>query len=71
MGESPQEALRRSIKAAGGYSALAQLLGITQPAVFQWKRAPSARVLAIEKLTGVPKERLRPDLYPSAKEAAE
>jgi hypothetical protein len=29
----------------------------------KWKRVPAGRVIALERLTGVPREKLRPDLY--------
>jgi DNA-binding transcriptional regulator YdaS (Cro superfamily) len=54
---------------------VARALGITHGAVSQWRRVPAERVIAVEALTGFPKERLRPDLYPPtyarAREAAE
>lgn len=45
---------------------LAEKLGISPPAVTQWQRCPSARVLDVERITGVPRYVLRPDLYPIA-----
>jgi DNA-binding transcriptional regulator YdaS (Cro superfamily) len=71
--ETPKMALKAAIEAAGGGAALARALGIKQPSVSDWKKVPSSRVLAVEKITGVAKERLRPDLYPPlpASEAAE
>src|SRR6185437_3505863 len=38
-------------------------LGISQPSVSNWVRIPSERVLAVEGVTGVGREILRPDLY--------
>ena len=63
MAESPSDALHRAVEAAGGFTALGRLLGITGEAIMQWKRVPPTRVLAVEAATGVPKELLRPDLY--------
>lgn len=60
---SPQEALERAVKAAGGYTALGRKLGITGEAIIQWREVPARRVLLVERTTGVPKELLRPDLY--------
>jgi len=60
------EALRRAIEAAGGLSKLAEPLGITAQAVSQWDEVPPRRVLAVERVSGIPREELRPDLYPSA-----
>lgn len=53
-------------KAAGGPSKLADLLGINKASVSGWHAVPPARVLVIEKKTGVSRSVLRPDLYPSA-----
>lgn len=56
--------LRRAIKSAGGLAGLARPLGITEQAVSQWDEVPPLRVLAVEKISGVPRHELRPDLYP-------
>jgi DNA-binding transcriptional regulator YdaS (Cro superfamily) len=34
------------------------------PSLYSWKKVPSRRVLAVERETGIPRTRLRPDLYP-------
>ena len=59
----------RAIEAAGGIGALARALGIDIAAVSRWENVPPLRVLAVERITGVSRTDLRPDLYPS--EAAE
>ena len=43
---------------------LAEALGVRKQAISGWKRVPVERVLVIEKLTGVVKHVLRPDIYP-------
>lgn len=48
----------------GGIVQLSLRLGLSRGAVSQWRRIPAERVLAVEQLTGVPKEILRPDIYP-------
>lgn len=53
-----------AVAAAGGPSRLAEILDISDAAVSQWKQIPHKRVLAVEKATGLPRTRLRPDLYP-------
>lgn len=63
------EALLRAIEAAGGLAKLAEPLGITAQAVSQWDEVPPLRVLAVEKLTGISRSDLRPDLYPADTEA--
>lgn len=44
---------------------VAKALKITHGAVSQWKRVPAERVLTVEKVTGIPRHLLRPDLYPT------
>lgn len=57
------EGLSEAIRAAGGISALARTLGISQPSVSNWMRVPAERVVAVEGATGVDRSVLRPDLY--------
>ena len=63
------EALKRALKAAGGLAGLADPLGISIQAISQWDEVPPLRVLAVERVTGVPRHELRPDLYPAPSEA--
>lgn len=58
-----EQGLQKAIDAAGGVGALARGLGIRQPSVSSWMKVPADRVLAIEAMTGVGREELRPDLY--------
>jgi len=57
--------LHRAIEAAGGLSKLAASLHITKQAVAQWDEVPPLRVLEVERVSGVSRHELRPDLYPS------
>lgn len=59
-----EEALKHLIETLGGPGKVAAALKITSPAVSQWKKVPILRVLDFERLSGVPRETLRPDLYP-------
>jgi DNA-binding transcriptional regulator YdaS (Cro superfamily) len=68
--DTPERALADAKKAAGSGHALARMLKLTPSAVTQWKRVPPGRVLAVEAATNIPKERLRPDLYPPQDMAA-
>lgn len=63
------EPLQRAIDSGGGLAALAGALGITEQAVSQWDEVPPLRVLAVERVTGVPRHELRPDLYPAPADA--
>ena len=58
-----ESGLQKALDAAGGVAALARALDITQPSVSGWSKIPAERVLAVESLTGVPRNQLRPDLY--------
>jgi molybdopterin-guanine dinucleotide biosynthesis protein B len=55
--------LDEAIRVAGGVSALARKVGISQPCVSNWSRVPAERVVAVEAATGVSRALLRPDLY--------
>lgn len=63
------EPLQRAIAAVGGLAGLAGPLGISEQAVSQWGEVPPLRVLAVERVTGVPRHELRPDLYPAPADA--
>ena len=62
----------RIIKAGGGQSELARKLDIRQQAISQWVargRVPAERVLEVERVTGVPRQQIRPDIYPVERSA--
>lgn len=56
--------LKQAIGLLGGEIELARVAGVSRQAVHKWTRIPPVRVLAIEKATGIPREVLRPDIYP-------
>lgn len=60
-------AINRAVKVAGNQTKLASLLGVKQPAVNQWVKGhrpiPPMRAIAIEKLTGVSREELCPQVF--------
>jgi len=58
------EQMVRAIRLAGGFSEVARSLGRTRQAVIQWERVPVEHVLHLERLSGVPRHLLRPDVYP-------
>lgn len=62
------DGLVSAIARAGSQTKLARLLGVKPQHVQNWlsrdARVPSARVIDIERSTGVSRHDLRPDLYP-------
>lgn len=59
------QALALAIEKAGGIRKLARALGISHTAVMGWRRVPYERLLEVEKITGIKRELLRPELYRS------
>lgn len=61
------DALNRAKEAVKGTSALAKALAneITPQAISQWKQVPAGRCLDVERITGIPRHELRPDIYPT------
>lgn len=59
--------LERAIEGAGGAVPLAEKLQITAEAIYQWPKCPVKRVLEVERISGVPRHELRPDIYPPPK----
>lgn len=49
----------------GSMAELARGLGVSRQALYQWERIPAERVIDVERLTGVRRQELRPDLYPA------
>jgi hypothetical protein len=61
-----KDALEKAKSSIGGASGLAKALGgITPQAISQWSRVPAERVLDVERVTGISRYELRPDIYPS------
>jgi DNA-binding transcriptional regulator YdaS (Cro superfamily) len=61
--------LKKAVRLAGGQSALARAIGVTQSYIYNWLHRdevvpPAKYVLKIEKAVGVSRHDLRPDLYP-------
>ncbi|MFG1238029.1 Cro/CI family transcriptional regulator [Xanthobacter autotrophicus DSM 597] len=57
------DGLRKAIEAAGGGAELARRLNVRRQAIYQWREVPPLRVLEIERVTGISRHVLRPDLY--------
>lgn len=49
---------------------LAREIGITRGAVAQWDKVPAERIGDVSRVTGIPLNRLRPDLFKAAEDAA-
>jgi DNA-binding transcriptional regulator YdaS (Cro superfamily) len=60
-------------KAVGNRGELARRLGLSPQAVYLWQKIPAERVIEVERLTGVRRQILRPDLFqrPALVEALE
>lgn len=50
----------------GRVTKLADAIGVTHSAVSQWNQVPAERVVQVEKVTGIPREKLRPDIFGKA-----
>ena len=61
---SPEQALAEASRRVGSRAALARALGVSKQAALVWTTTPSRHVWAIARLSGVPREALRPDLFP-------
>ena len=42
---------------------VARELRLSRSAVAMWRLVPAERVVAVEAITGIPRDQLRPDLY--------
>lgn len=60
---APMSGLKKAIEAVGGGAELARQLNVKRQAIYQWREAPPLRVLDIERITGVSRHELRPDIY--------
>lgn len=59
-----EDALESAKRVVGGTGALAKALGgITSQAVSQWKKVPAERVIDVERVTGISRHDLRPDIF--------
>jgi len=64
----PLRAWRKSIE-PGTLEAAAELLGVKPPMLSRWETGsraiPPHRVIGIERVTGISRSTLRPDIYPA------
>ncbi|AEG52542.1 transcriptional regulator [Sinorhizobium meliloti] len=54
---------------AGGIVSLARELGIKHNALYSWNRVPAEHVLKFERITGVSRHKIRPDVFGEQPEA--
>lgn len=59
----------RAVAAVGGVTKLAEAIGVTRSAVSQWLRVPADRVIDVERVSGVSRYELRPDIFGAADQA--
>lgn len=62
-----------AIRKAGSQANLAKAIEVSQARVWNWvnrdPKIPAEMVLRIEAATGVPRDKLRPDIYPPSRGA--
>ncbi len=58
-----------ALKRHGIRSQIAKACNKTPSAITQWSKVPAEDVHTVERLTGIPRSELRPDLYPPEREA--
>lgn len=63
MAEKTDIGLKLALEAAGTGEKLAADLGITPQAISQWEKIPLNRVFEVERITSVPRHKLRPDFF--------
>ncbi|WP_366509169.1 YdaS family helix-turn-helix protein [uncultured Sphingomonas sp.] len=65
--DDPGMVFAEGVQIIGSGSATARLLGVTQPTIWRWLKAkkacPAEHVAIFAEATGIPRRRLRPDLY--------
>lgn len=52
-----------AVKGRMSLAKLAREIGITRGAVAQWERVPAERMVDVSRVTGIPLQMLRPDLF--------
>jgi len=62
--------IRKAADRIGGVPRLADRIGVTRQAIYQWREIPAERVREIATLTGVARADLRPDLYATGDDEA-
>lgn len=63
------EIVKTGAEKVGGVVSLANGLGIKHTSLHTWRRVPAERVLEFERLTGISRYDVRPDVYGPRPEA--
>jgi len=63
MSNKFKEKINKWAAPVGGIPGLAARLKIKRQAIYQWDEIPTKRIVEIEKITGVDRSILRPDLF--------
>jgi len=61
--EKNRQFLDKKIREFGGYGKLAKTLKISRQSIYNWPQAPVERCRQLEKLLGVSREQLRPEIF--------
>jgi DNA-binding transcriptional regulator YdaS (Cro superfamily) len=57
-----KRAMRRLRDQPGQLARIARAINVNPQAVSQWQMVPLERLLAVERVSGIPREELRPDV---------
>jgi DNA-binding transcriptional regulator YdaS (Cro superfamily) len=60
---SMEISIKQIAQKAGGVVAMSKALGLSRGAVSQWKKVPLDRVVDVERITGISRRSLRPDVF--------
>src|SRR5262249_39983795 len=55
--------IREAAGKVGGVPKLARKLGVSRQAIYQWSEVPIDRAADLERVTGIPRTRFRPDVF--------
>jgi hypothetical protein len=58
--------IREAAGKVGGVPKLARRLGVSRQAIYQWTEVPVERAAVLERVTGIPRSRFRPDVFKGA-----
>ncbi len=58
------QAILRISAVPGLRAKIARELGVTRPAILKWRQVPAERLPDVERITGIPRHELRPDICP-------